>query len=534
MPQKTLAIQFVTFTFALGVGSIEAGDLNPPAGPVAPTMKTLTQVEPRIDVQSVPGNSNWRHVITQPGSYYLSGNVLGPSEPGPGPAIGAIRIDTSHVTLDLNGFALIGAGPLASTAIFSSGDNITIRNGTIDEWALGVALEGDRCRIENVRIIGSTVDGIELLGSDGTIDGCTIVGSGFEGIQLAQKAHGTTVRGCKLRNNTRHQILVETDGNTIEDCSLVAEAGVTQPALAISGVTNILRNSTITLGEPAQRAIELSGDGNRLLTNAVRLTSTAVSSEGVFVTGNFNHIEGGSVLVESAEATAVHPQLVVIAIIAILIGLQEGADGSTGILAGGPAFIEQDNIYVHSANSIGIDIQGGAGNVGARVSQSQVQVSGAGSIGIRTNASASIIQMSGLAQGPGASDAIQVVAGSPGGHSIVGNDIVLAGGGQSGGMVNGPTNLVRENNILVRNATATAINQFSGANGMISDNTIRLAVSGATGITAGGSSNLLTKNVVTGTGNRFNVGASNSTARIIVNPESAFNWPDNLNYEVGP
>ena len=72
------------------------GSLTPPGTP-AETMKTLEQVEPRIDVATVVGNSSYHHVISQPGSYYLSENV------GVTKANG-IMIESANVTLDLNGF----------------------------------------------------------------------------------------------------------------------------------------------------------------------------------------------------------------------------------------------------------------------------------------------------------------------------------------------------------------------------------------------------------------------------------------------
>src|SRR4051794_16844860 len=73
------------------------GLLTPPGAP-APTMKTLDQVEPRIAITSVPIN------ISTPGSYYLTGNLIGATNTA------GIAIYTGNVTLDLNGFALKGGG----------------------------------------------------------------------------------------------------------------------------------------------------------------------------------------------------------------------------------------------------------------------------------------------------------------------------------------------------------------------------------------------------------------------------------------
>lgn len=93
----TLAIVLMT-----GIAHAQ-GPLTPPGAP-APLMKTLEQVEPRTPVNAVntPGDTNAVYVISQPGSYYLTGDVLGvPDQHG-------IRIDADYVTLDLNGYTLDG------------------------------------------------------------------------------------------------------------------------------------------------------------------------------------------------------------------------------------------------------------------------------------------------------------------------------------------------------------------------------------------------------------------------------------------
>ena len=38
---------------SIGASSVPAGDLNPPPGPVAPTMKTLDELAPGVSVQEV-------------------------------------------------------------------------------------------------------------------------------------------------------------------------------------------------------------------------------------------------------------------------------------------------------------------------------------------------------------------------------------------------------------------------------------------------------------------------------------------------
>ena len=80
-----------------------AGPLDPPAGPVAPTYKTLTEVEPRIAINAVntPGGVDSVYRITEPGSYYLTGNVQGVDGKS------CIELMTGNVTIDLSGFELL-------------------------------------------------------------------------------------------------------------------------------------------------------------------------------------------------------------------------------------------------------------------------------------------------------------------------------------------------------------------------------------------------------------------------------------------
>jgi len=112
-------------------GVLIAGPLTPPAGPIAPTNKTLQEVEPRIAINATntPGDADSLFKITQPGSYYLTGNITG--------VVGkhGIEIVDSGVTLDLMGFDLsgipaMGAFDGVSVTNFSL-TNITIRNGSV-------------------------------------------------------------------------------------------------------------------------------------------------------------------------------------------------------------------------------------------------------------------------------------------------------------------------------------------------------------------------------------------------------------------
>src|SRR4029077_17462440 len=86
------------FFFAAMLSAFGQGSLTPPGAP-APTMKTLAQIEPRIEINATnpPGDADSSFKITQPGSYYLTGNLTGVASKH------GIKIAANDVTLDLMG-----------------------------------------------------------------------------------------------------------------------------------------------------------------------------------------------------------------------------------------------------------------------------------------------------------------------------------------------------------------------------------------------------------------------------------------------
>src|SRR6185503_9287445 len=87
------------------------GSLTPPGAP-GPLFKTLNQIEPRTPLSNEPVT------ITVSGSYYLTTNFSAEFAPG-------ITIATHGVTIDLNGFAVDGAG-MRFNGILVSGNRTNI------------------------------------------------------------------------------------------------------------------------------------------------------------------------------------------------------------------------------------------------------------------------------------------------------------------------------------------------------------------------------------------------------------------------
>jgi len=204
---RTAANRSVLSLSALGLvisgGILFAGPLNPPAGPVASTHKTLSEVEPRMAVSATntPGDATSLFRITQPGSYYLTGNITGVAGKH------GIAIAASGVTIDLCGFELAGVpamGAFDGVSIAVSGlSSIAVVNGSVRNWG---------------------GDGIDLFtngASNSRLEGVRSSGNAGNGMSLAQ---GGAATNCSVRSNTQHGIFAS-GGCTITGCSVSANNG---------------------------------------------------------------------------------------------------------------------------------------------------------------------------------------------------------------------------------------------------------------------------------------------------------------------
>jgi hypothetical protein len=176
----------VVFYVGGSVSAFSQGSLTPPGAP-APTMKTLTQVEPRTDLATLPGDADSMFIVTTPGSYYLSGNLSVTKPHG-------IKVSAADVTIDFNGFAVTRATGSGGNAVFSSTSRCTVRNGTID---------------------GNFLTGVEMNGSGNACLHLTVNGSSDFGIFLGETAQ---VDHCKVHNSAGG--IFVGDGSTISHCAV--------------------------------------------------------------------------------------------------------------------------------------------------------------------------------------------------------------------------------------------------------------------------------------------------------------------------
>ena len=221
---KTIALSLVTLSLGAIAGLLAAGPLNPPAGPVAGTYKTLTEVEPRIAINSVntPGDADSSFKITQPGSYYLTANITG--------SVGkhGIEIVASGVTLDLNGFDLVGAlGMGAFDGVHAGGTGLTgiaVTNGSIRGWGqdginLGDTGVAEACRVDSVLAAGNARVGI-YGGVNSQLTRC----SGTDGTYGLYVRSSSSLLDCSASGNSSDGITTDS-GTTLSNCSSGNNAG---------------------------------------------------------------------------------------------------------------------------------------------------------------------------------------------------------------------------------------------------------------------------------------------------------------------
>ncbi len=334
------------------LAALGQGALTPPGAP-APLFKTLTQVEPRTPVQSLAGDAFAQFIISQPGSYYLTGNVTGAVSKA------AISIDADNVTLDLGGFALVGvAGAARGIEIRNSHSVIAIRNGTIrtfDSAGINASFAQRDLVIDQVLISGiSAGPGINFV-------------SGSTSTNLV-------VRNCTVSAVAGGGILLSTTRGTVERCSVMDCTAFLATGIQAANVTGCEVNTVTGTG-----ASVATGIAGQIITDCVVTAIISTNSGGAAIGINGPTVKGcqvNTVTSGTGPATGITGG-----------AMAEGCTvNSVNSLAGGSATgingLAVGNCRVTSVNNSSTNSSSATGIVGAAVHNCSVgTIGGSGSLG---------------------------------------------------------------------------------------------------------------------------------------------------------
>lgn len=246
------------------------GPLTPPGAP-EPTMRTLLQVEPRTPITNAP------YVITQPGSYYLAGNL---SSTGVG-----IVVQANGVTLDLMGFTLSGTVAPGSVGVLVSNTSpvrgFALRNGFIMRFEKGIAAyNAMNGYYEKLMMVSNGFAGISMVALPGgkllnnVLRDITLTESFVYGIQFVNL--GGDIMANTLRDNTVYGsdtgILFSDNGGSFNFGNIIIGNTVIDSSdvgISIRGARNRIENNHVysTTTEFLQTGFSSSGAGGNIIFN---------------------------------------------------------------------------------------------------------------------------------------------------------------------------------------------------------------------------------------------------------------------------
>jgi hypothetical protein len=349
MTRKHLIVVCSTLALITTAGLLIAGPLNPPAGPITSTYKTLTEVEPRTAISGPI-------VIATDGSYYLTGNI---TVPAGGYAISGGQTGILIPVGSATGNIVIQNGTIRNTSgsgIFTSNANTpptTVRNVRLENIAdAGIYLLNAIVVVDNVSIAGKSgstsssgitagsasritnarIESVALRGIDDSafsqIDRVVVAGAGTDGIRVgtSSSVSNSTVLGgttgfnlnqyCTVISSTASNtsgIGFQLDaGGTVKDCNanniggdayVLFFGGTVLDSVANAVLGDAFKSSVggVTFDRCTASNINLNGfnisSGSVVTNSTVTLIGANSSfggpiSSGVIATGSGNRIEG--------------------------------------------------------------------------------------------------------------------------------------------------------------------------------------------------------------------------------------------------
>ena len=227
---------------------------------LGPTISLLAQ-DPRTPISSLP------YKITAQGSYYLTANLTASG------STSGITISANNVTLDLNGFALVGGGSGNVTGINvpAAQKNILIRNGTVRGWTNGGinASNATNSVIQGIRLSNNTaqstffnVAGLSV-GNGSTVKDCLVASNAnSDGISVG---NACAVTGCVARANS--------DGvgiRAIDNCYVVGNISDSNGTGIAVGSGNRIESNSCTFNLSAGVGISSGTTNNLVIHNSAR------------------------------------------------------------------------------------------------------------------------------------------------------------------------------------------------------------------------------------------------------------------------
>jgi len=263
---------------AIATHATKAGSLNPPPGPVTPTGKTTDQIEPRVDLLNAPASANItsdannQYIINNPGSYYLSANLVVTKA-------NAINIAASGVTLDLRGFELAGTGAAdagTGISVASGVQRVSVSDGTLHGVFHAIdAHLANACRFSRL-IATQCVDIAFLCGPSTTMEFCVARNNSAMGFDLdnasvlsdciadsnagsgIQVGDSSIITRCVAYNNTGNSAISTGVGCTLSDCQAVQNGTSTLSLVAaIDAPDNSVLTRCAAVGNYATYGISL-------------------------------------------------------------------------------------------------------------------------------------------------------------------------------------------------------------------------------------------------------------------------------------
>jgi parallel beta-helix repeat protein len=176
--------------------------------------------------------------LSQPGSYVLSGNLTVPDQ-----NTTAIQVTADNVTIDLNGFSIIGpniANGFGEGVSAGSRTNIAVLNGTVRGMGSSGVYLGNKARAEGLRLISNT-DGIRI-GVDSLVQNITALGNRITGVDLFGKS---TLLNSVVTQNGEDGILAG------DECLLQGNIvlGNGRYGISVEGSSTVLHNTVTGNGD---------------------------------------------------------------------------------------------------------------------------------------------------------------------------------------------------------------------------------------------------------------------------------------------